>query len=64
MVRGNSIILVQVRPTWSSFAQVENAEPDFMAKCEAVVSVEVGSIVNRTYMINTVSARSSFASRN
>ena len=37
---GDSIILRPVRPTWGSFAQLEKAEPDFMAEREDVVSDE------------------------
>ncbi len=38
---GDSIILRPVRPTWGSFAQLEKADPDFMAEREDVVSDEV-----------------------
>ncbi|WP_105637098.1 type II toxin-antitoxin system VapB family antitoxin [Cronobacter dublinensis] len=37
---GDSIILRPVRPTWSSFAQFEKADPDFMAERTDVVSDE------------------------
>jgi len=37
---GDSIILRPVRPTWGSFAQLEKADPDFMAEREDVVSDE------------------------
>lgn len=37
---GDSIILRPVRPTWSSFAQQEKADPDFMVERENVVSAE------------------------
>lgn len=37
---GDSIILRPVRPTWGSFAQLEKADPDFMAESEDVVSDE------------------------
>ena len=37
---GNSIILRPVRPTWSSFLELEKAAPDFIAECEEVVSDE------------------------
>jgi len=37
---GNSIILRPVRPTWSSFAQLEKADPDFLAERADVVSDE------------------------
>lgn len=36
----SSIILRPVRPTWSSFAQLDRADPDFMAEREDVVSDE------------------------
>ncbi|EAR5684115.1 AbrB/MazE/SpoVT family DNA-binding domain-containing protein [Salmonella enterica] len=35
---GNSIILRPVRPTWGSFAQLEKADPDFMAERENIVT--------------------------
>ncbi|EBX1067391.1 AbrB/MazE/SpoVT family DNA-binding domain-containing protein [Salmonella enterica subsp. enterica serovar Oranienburg] len=37
---GDSIILRPVRPTWSSFAQLEKTDPDFMAEREDVVCDE------------------------
>ena len=37
---GNSIILRPVRPTWSSFLDLEKADPDFMAEREEVVCDE------------------------
>ena len=37
---GDSIILRPVRPTWGSFAQLDRADPDFMAQREDVVSDE------------------------
>lgn len=37
---GNSIILRPVRPTWSSFLDLEKADPDFMAEREDVVCDE------------------------
>ncbi len=37
---GNNIILRPVRPTWSSFLELEKADPDFMAKREDIVSDE------------------------
>lgn len=37
---GDSIILRPVQPNWGSFAQLEKADPDFMAKRENVVSDE------------------------
>jgi len=37
---GDSIILRPVRPTWGSFAQLEKADPDFMAEREDVVTDE------------------------
>ncbi|HBM2521595.1 TPA: AbrB/MazE/SpoVT family DNA-binding domain-containing protein [Enterobacter hormaechei] len=37
---GDSIILRPVRPTWSSFALLEKADPDFMAERDVVVSDE------------------------
>jgi len=37
---GDNIILRPVRPTWSSFAQLEKADPDFMAERADVVSDE------------------------
>ncbi|ELG2062534.1 AbrB/MazE/SpoVT family DNA-binding domain-containing protein [Salmonella enterica] len=37
---GNSIILRPVRPTWSSFLDLEKADPDFMAEREGVVCDE------------------------
>ncbi|PUF23909.1 AbrB/MazE/SpoVT family DNA-binding domain-containing protein [Salmonella enterica subsp. enterica] len=37
---GDSIILRPVRPTWSSFTQMEKADPDFMAERENVVTDE------------------------
>ncbi|MCQ1823768.1 type II toxin-antitoxin system VapB family antitoxin [Escherichia coli] len=37
---GNSIILRPVRPTWSSFLELEKADPDFMAEREDVVCDE------------------------
>ncbi|HAX5209954.1 TPA: AbrB/MazE/SpoVT family DNA-binding domain-containing protein [Escherichia coli] len=37
---GNSIILRPVRPTWSSFRDLEKADPDFMAEREDVVCDE------------------------
>lgn len=37
---GDSIILRPVRPTWGSFAQLEKADPDFMAEREDVISDE------------------------
>lgn len=37
---GNSIILRPVRPTWSSFLELEKAAPDFMAEREDVVCDE------------------------
>ncbi|EIZ2183955.1 type II toxin-antitoxin system VapB family antitoxin [Cronobacter sakazakii] len=37
---GDSIILRPVRPAWGSFAQLEKADPDFMAEREDVVSDE------------------------
>ncbi len=37
---GDSIILRPVRPTWGSFAQLEKADPDFMAERGDVVSDE------------------------
>jgi antitoxin VapB len=39
--KGTGIIILRpVRPTWGSFAQLEKAEPDFMAEREDVVSDE------------------------
>jgi len=35
---GGCIILRPVRPTWGSFAQLEKADPDFMAEREDVVT--------------------------
>ncbi|EBQ5842041.1 AbrB/MazE/SpoVT family DNA-binding domain-containing protein [Salmonella enterica subsp. enterica serovar Brandenburg] len=35
---GNSIILRPVRPTRGSFAQLEKADPDFMAERENIVT--------------------------
>lgn len=37
---GDRIILRPIRPTWSSFAQPEKADADFMAEREDVVSDE------------------------
>jgi len=37
---GDSIILRPVRPTWGSFAQLDKADPDFMAERADVVSDE------------------------
>jgi antitoxin VapB len=37
---GESIILRPVRPTWSSFAELEKADVDFMAEREDVISDE------------------------
>ncbi|EMM4591252.1 AbrB/MazE/SpoVT family DNA-binding domain-containing protein [Salmonella enterica] len=37
---GDSIILRPVRPTWSSFTQMEKADPDFIAERENVVTDE------------------------
>ena len=37
---GDSIILRPVRPTWSSFAQLEKADADFLVEREDVVSDE------------------------
>ncbi|EIV7749921.1 AbrB/MazE/SpoVT family DNA-binding domain-containing protein [Escherichia coli] len=37
---GDSIILRPVRPTWSSFAQMEKADEDFLVEREDVVSDE------------------------
>ncbi|HAW2654150.1 TPA: AbrB/MazE/SpoVT family DNA-binding domain-containing protein [Escherichia coli] len=37
---GNSIILRPVRPTWSSFLDLEKADQDFMAEREDVVCDE------------------------
>ncbi|EFB7488147.1 AbrB/MazE/SpoVT family DNA-binding domain-containing protein [Escherichia coli] len=37
---GDSIILRPVQPNWGSFAQLEKADPDFMAERENVVSDE------------------------
>lgn len=37
---GDSIILRPVRPTWSSFAQMEKTDLDFMAEREEVVTDE------------------------
>ncbi|MFU0923652.1 type II toxin-antitoxin system VapB family antitoxin [Kluyvera sichuanensis] len=37
---GDSIILRPVRPTWSSFAQLEKADADFMAEREEIVCDE------------------------
>ncbi|MEM6052093.1 type II toxin-antitoxin system VapB family antitoxin [Erwinia sp. P7711] len=37
---GDSIILRPVRPTWSSFAQLEKADADFMTGRENIVSDE------------------------
>ncbi|AID88560.1 virulence-associated protein vagC [Klebsiella michiganensis] len=37
---GDSIILRPVRPTWSSFVQLDRADPEFMAEREDVVSDE------------------------
>lgn len=37
---GDSIILRPVRPTWSSFLELEKADPDFMTEREDVVSNE------------------------
>ncbi|EPT7678244.1 type II toxin-antitoxin system VapB family antitoxin [Escherichia coli] len=36
----DSIILRPVRPTWSSFLELEKADPDFMAEREVIVSDE------------------------
>ncbi len=35
---GDSIILRPVRPTWSSFSEQEQADPDFLAERENVIS--------------------------
>ena len=35
---GDSIILRPVRPTWSTFAELEKADAEFMAEREDVVS--------------------------
>ena len=37
---GDSIILRPVRPTWSTFAELEKADAEFMAERENVVSDE------------------------
>lgn len=37
---GDSLILRPVRPTWSSFAQQEKADPDFLAERADVISDE------------------------
>ncbi|EGO8361806.1 AbrB/MazE/SpoVT family DNA-binding domain-containing protein [Escherichia coli] len=37
---GDSIILRPVRPTWSSFRELEKAAPDFMTEREDIVSDE------------------------
>lgn len=37
---GDCIILRPIRPSWGSFAQLDNAEPDFMTEREDVVSDE------------------------
>lgn len=37
---GDSIILRAVRPAWGSFAQLEKADPDFMAEREDIVTDE------------------------
>ena len=37
---GNSIILRPVRPTWSSFLELEKADPGFMTEREDVVCDE------------------------
>ncbi|ELD0539757.1 AbrB/MazE/SpoVT family DNA-binding domain-containing protein [Escherichia coli] len=37
---GDSIILRPVRPTWSSFRELEKADPDFMTEREDIVSDE------------------------
>ncbi|HCB8544617.1 TPA: AbrB/MazE/SpoVT family DNA-binding domain-containing protein [Escherichia coli] len=37
---GDSIILRPVRPTWSSFAQLEKTDADFLVEREDVVSEE------------------------
>lgn len=37
---GDRIILRPLRPTWSSFAQLERADPGFMAEREDMVSDE------------------------
>ena len=37
---GDRIILRPVRPTWSSFVQLDRADPEFMAEREDVVSDE------------------------
>ncbi|EPT7718342.1 type II toxin-antitoxin system VapB family antitoxin [Escherichia coli] len=37
---GDSIILRPARPTWSSFLELEKADPDFMAEREVIVSDE------------------------
>ncbi|QIZ51183.1 AbrB/MazE/SpoVT family DNA-binding domain-containing protein [Dickeya zeae] len=37
---GDSIILRPVRPTWSSFFELEKADPDFMSERDDVVTDE------------------------
>ncbi|HGG60008.1 MAG TPA: AbrB/MazE/SpoVT family DNA-binding domain-containing protein [Gammaproteobacteria bacterium] len=37
---GNSVVLRPVRPDWSSFAECEKADPDFLEDREDVVSDE------------------------
>jgi len=37
---GDNIILRPVRPTWGSFAQLDKADPNFMAVREDVISDE------------------------
>ena len=60
---GDSIILRPVRPTWGSFAQLDRADPDFMAEREDVVSDEGRFEPGRKPGCSTLtSARSSCAS--
>ncbi len=60
---GDSIILRPVRPTWGSFAQLEKADPEFMAEREDIVSEEGRFDLRIKRICSTpVSARSSCAS--
>ncbi len=60
---GDSIILLPVRPTWGSFAQLEKGDPDFMAEREDVVTDERRfGLLTRPICSTPVSARSSCAS--
>jgi antitoxin VapB len=50
---GDSIILRPVRPTWGSFAQLDKADPDFMAEREDVVSDKDGMNSEQNHMLDT-----------